>query len=214
VILETLLKAGAQVDSMDKTGRTSLMTAVMNRDVKCVKLLLENKADPNLEDKYKTDMLLIAVKNNDVDCVKLLLEYKANIDVHDRSGMNCFHVACQEKNFEILTVLLSFEHTSLNSVDNQGRSALHNAVANNDLKSVDALLNAGIDVNIQDQKDGDSALHVACKLNLIDLVQRLIKAKPQLSVWNLAKMTAVECAAERGHEEIVAMLEAEICVIQ
>ena len=60
------------------------MVASQNGDVDMVKLLLENKAQVDLQDNIGWASLFAASQNGHVDVAKVLLENKAQVDLQNR----------------------------------------------------------------------------------------------------------------------------------
>lgn len=92
----------------------------------------------------------------------------------DANGNTALHNAIWHRQTKRALRVIEKRSVNLNSVNRFGATALHLAVANEDLKVVQALLNAGADVNIRDN-DGDTpAKHAAEKGNpeIVDLLKR------------------------------------------
>ncbi len=73
------------------------------------------------------------------------------------------------------------------------------------LDSVLALLNEGVDVNIQDD-DGDTALHIAAAEDRLDIVQALLNAGADVSIKNFKSATSLCMAAKNGNLEMASLL--------
>lgn len=87
-----------------------------------------------------------------------------------------------------------------------GRTALHLAVANNNIEMTELLLQAGTDTNIQDSH-GETPLHLAAKLDHEDgsqqsapMMEFLISRKANPNIVDALGRTAVQVASLRGHD--------------
>lgn len=67
-------------------GRTALIGAVLNNKQKCVEVLLELKADPNLCDDSGVSPLMHAVIDNNRAMASLLIEHGADPTLQDHTG--------------------------------------------------------------------------------------------------------------------------------
>lgn len=83
-----------------------------------------------------------------------------------------------------------------------GDMHLHEVVREGCLDSVLALLNEGVDVNIQDD-DGDTALHIAAAEDRLDIVQALLNAGADVSIKNFKSVTSLCIAAKNGNLKMV-----------
>jgi ankyrin repeat protein len=85
--MKMLRRAGANVNVTNEMGLTPLHLAVMMKlpptrrpdQVKTVKYLLENDANPNIRDKGGSCAIDHAAVNQDIEIIKLLLEFGANV---------------------------------------------------------------------------------------------------------------------------------------
>lgn len=91
-IAKNLIKNGADVNARNNEEFTALISAAQNGNIEFAKILLNNKADPNVaattEKVAGWTPLLIAVLNGHVDVVKILIEKGANINVRTGTGKN------------------------------------------------------------------------------------------------------------------------------
>ena len=83
---EFLLSKGALPDIKNNEGTTALMSAVVQKKEKLVKLLIDYKADINLADRNGLPIIYV-VTYGDYDMIELLYNAGANIDVKDGNGL-------------------------------------------------------------------------------------------------------------------------------
>lgn len=92
---------------------------------------------------------------------------------------------------------------AINSVDAQGRSALHFAAGADDGKLLDLLLDRGVDVNLGD-KNNTTPLCVAADDGIVDNVAMLLRAGADLGArCGVDRNTPLHVAASRGHGSVV-----------
>ncbi|KAK3310943.1 uncharacterized protein B0T15DRAFT_519936 [Chaetomium strumarium] len=85
-VMELLLEAGADVDSVDGTRRTALLYAAANRDERIVKLLLDGGADPEAKDPSGRTPLSLTPELGNESIAKLLLDWGADVDSKNEYG--------------------------------------------------------------------------------------------------------------------------------
>lgn len=92
-----LLNHGANVNIKNAEGKTALMSAVEARDIKSVKLILENSSLQVIDeqDKNKTSALMIATRIGDsyIELAKNLLSYGADRNLLNNEGLNALAIA-------------------------------------------------------------------------------------------------------------------------
>ncbi len=84
---------------------TALMGAVYKNQLELVKLLLENKANPNLVDANGATALILAAQTGNVEMIKLLLQFKADKTVKTKDGKTAFEIAAFAGNENIINAL-------------------------------------------------------------------------------------------------------------
>lgn len=133
-MVNTLLKAGADVNALDAFG--------------CSPLHLAAKSPIELIS-YVSEMV-----------VEALLKANSNVMAQDEDGLTALHCAVWRGTSWGVVDILVEDKQIVNVRDNRGRTALHFAAENGDLHLAISLLDAGADIAAQDN-DGQTALHYA-----------------------------------------------------
>jgi len=150
--------------------------------------------------------LHLACRNSNADSTEetvwfLLSHPKIDVNLRVSHGRTALHLACQNSNTDsteiTVEILLSHPNTNVNLQDESGKTALILACENSDFYSTeitveillsyssqehhrcslqDELRSSNINVNLQD-KNGQTALHWACRFNHIKAVEMLLKYK-------------------------------------
>ena len=217
-----LLNGGADVDVQCKplkisqnelNGYTALMFACVNGQLEVVRMLLQAKANPNLQiTNNGQTALMLAICRREIQIVQLLLENGADLNIAKIDGGTAIHVAvfnCLGISSEGILQLL-MPNIDLNSLrsdkDVQSKS-----------KSSEEILqllvsHPNIDLNVM-SNNGLTCLMNASQFCLTSVVRLLLQngANPDIqcnhtSATDLNGFTALMFACQHGYLEIVQLL--------
>ncbi|KAK3003682.1 hypothetical protein RJ639_018452 [Escallonia herrerae] len=110
----------------------------------------------------------------------------------------------QAARYDDIEDLISLGSTglSLDSMDSEGRTALHMASANGHVDIVDYLISNRVDVN-SSNAEKNTPLHWACLNGHVEIVKRLILAGASVSAVNSHERTPVDEAVHAGKMEVI-----------
>ena len=100
-----LLEHGADLQTVDKFGRTVLCQNLLVSDLDCVEYLIHKGGFVNQQDRYGSGPLHYAAYANNGDLIKLLLKHKADYSLQDQEGHTAQDVAKIHKCKDALQVL-------------------------------------------------------------------------------------------------------------
>jgi ankyrin repeat protein len=100
-----LLSDGVAVNSQTETGKTALMGACFNGNIRVVKVLLTYGADVNLKDEQGITALMDAVMFGSEKLVELLIVAGADVEAKDKQGVSALDRAQKAKLETIVTLL-------------------------------------------------------------------------------------------------------------
>lgn len=103
-VAEYLAKHVKDINYISDSG-TALAAVAVKGDVKMAKILLENKADPNIADALGVTPLVYAAQFENIELIKLLLKYKASKTYKDKEGRTPLDHADFTKNQEVINLL-------------------------------------------------------------------------------------------------------------
>jgi ankyrin repeat protein len=108
---ELLIHLGADINHIDKNGRTVLMIAASLGRYEAIKLLIDNYAKIDILDKFGWSALMLGVYYNHYDVVELLLIYEADVNLSSSENLNALKIATQHKRDKMISLLLQYGAT-------------------------------------------------------------------------------------------------------
>ena len=179
-IMLSLLEAGAMVDEGTTCDiRNALMIAVTRENFECQKILLEYGLSVNKQDNDGETALMMAAQYGNVKSLQLLLEHDAYINIQDINGMTALIHAADRRCYDCVKFLIDF-NADLDITDNCDNDALLKSLIQESDIDRDRhgtlsllLIKAGCSIN-QENKDGNTPLHIAVQCLKINVIIELI----------------------------------------
>ncbi|XP_054716312.1 ankyrin repeat, SAM and basic leucine zipper domain-containing protein 1-like [Uloborus diversus] len=161
--VKAILSKDIWVDTILKSGWTSLMFACSAGNLELVQFLLEEKANPNYHKDMLTPLMAVCMsKKNEEDlskCCSLLIDNGANVNAHERHLTTPLMFASREGYTQIVKTLLDND-AEINAQDNRGNTAIAWAAQCGHGQVVRLLLEKGADVKILNRM-GQSPIDLA-----------------------------------------------------
>lgn len=209
--VKKLLNEGAEIDSKNIFGETSLHIAARMGHDRVIDVLLEKAAKVNSINNSGETALHIVAQTNHVSSLERLLT-TPEIDVHskDREGNTALHLAAQVGNQDVMDKLLQ-AGINIESANNQGETPLFSAAYAANTSAVEFLLNKGVKINHQDN-GGATALHIVVNDEYgFAMVKILLNNEADVTIKTHKGVTALQIAdqetdAEMGEVLIDALL--------
>ena len=200
-IVESLIKAGADIDTKCGKHESALLLAIDCENEEIVKSLIRAGADVNaLGEKFER-ALQKAVYSENSEIVKILLDAGADVSGSGEKNGSALHSAAFNGDSATVKFLLD-AGADVNASGGKYGSALQAAVRYGSFEIVKILLNAGADVNAPGGNYG-SALQAAVYYGSIEIVKIFLDAGADVNVSGGKYGNALQVAARDGNIEIV-----------
>ncbi|GFP56204.1 ankyrin-3 [Trichoderma asperellum] len=207
-IVRILVESGADPNIGKNSGFTPLMHAAWFGYDESMELLLDHGAA--LEEVYDGDdenqrgwtALSCAASHASKETVRILAEHGADFKHVSEKGLPILHMAAQE---DVLSVLMEYpSRIDVNQLDGDGKSALH--YTNVSMYNVKLLVNAGINLNIQEKTRGDTAISLAAYVGNLERVKYFIKQGANIHLGSSCDGAAIHQACRLGHMDVLKFL--------
>ncbi len=103
--LELLIALGADVNHVDKNGRTALMLCITTHRSKAINILLKHYADINIIDHFEWSALMFSCYYNNYDLSERLLQHGADATFRASNGNSALKIAETKKNTKMILLL-------------------------------------------------------------------------------------------------------------
>ena len=177
-IFKLIISKGANIDAVTNEGQ-SILSYTLQRgyDIES-KLLISNGADVHFKDtKGKTPFdYAIESSYDEPDVIELLLSKgggdisKENIDVFLKNAVFSGKTELASLFVKMGANTISF----INTVLKNGNTPLIKAAYESEINTVEWLINLGADVNVKNENNGNSPLHVTCEMTEEDRVKKML----------------------------------------
>ncbi|KAM0425303.1 hypothetical protein ACHAPT_009359 [Fusarium lateritium] len=151
-----------QLETLDKSGRTPLLSASINGFLDGARQLIGAGANCNARSHDSQSTPLIAASSwRYRDIVEALLNAgdRTNVNAEDKNGCTALHTASFQNHTKVVQLLLEHE-ASVDHEDEDGQTPLHLASSQGNESVIKSLLGAGASVDATDN-DANTALHLA-----------------------------------------------------
>lgn len=176
VIVAQLLEFGADVRSSDRKGNSAMMYAIEAGHPKVIKTLFKysDLVAPCVPNNQGVTPLMAAIDNNQQEIIDVLLPVSKNLDFKDKYGASVLHYAVAKSNPKLVETLIGMKGVDINLQDEDGTTALIEAVEVGSNSIVSFLLAKGANKTLKN-KAGKTALQLAEETRKQDIISLLKK---------------------------------------
>jgi len=186
-----------------QVGWTSAIhEAVWQNNVEKVKEMVAAKTDLEAVVEDCTPLYLACLKGH-TEVARVLIEGGANVD----GDSPPIFAAAGKGNLELVNLLLTHKaNPAAFSTQHAGCCGLHIAAEKNYVEVVEALLKAGVDVNIRSEKQKLTPLISAACCGSLEAVKALLKSSADIDAQSSTGNTALMLAIDRGKIDVALTL--------
>ena len=205
--IDYLVERGADINTPDSQGLTSLMIAIKGGNYDLVSSLLKHKADYDAVDSDGWTATMHAAYLNEPKMIRLIAGgYGADLDLVEKlSSSTALGLGAQKGQPLALVALLDSGANPDTQMGEAGYTALMIVSKLGSLPAAQVLTQYKADVNAQNS-GGVTALMIAAANNHVDIVSLLVKSKADTGLKSQSGQTALEAAKESKAEKVVDFL--------
>ncbi|WQF77076.1 Putative NACHT nucleoside triphosphatase, P-loop containing nucleoside triphosphate hydrolase [Colletotrichum destructivum] len=193
---------GYNVNENSSLGRSALVCACFNGDVKIAAILIANGADATIAVEDRRTPMHAASQNGHINVVRLLLEKGVDTTVTDEDGWTPMHFASQNGHIEVVKLLLKKRADAV-VTNNDGWTPMHAASLSGHVDVVKLLVEKGADATATDN-NGRTPIHAALQNDHIDVFQMFLQTERINIDWRDKNgRSLLSLAAGNGHETIL-----------
>ncbi|XP_020951842.1 ankyrin repeat domain-containing protein 29 isoform X1 [Sus scrofa] len=201
-LLRLLLNSGrVDVDCRDSHGTTLLMVASYAGHIDCVKELVLQGADINLQRESGTTALFFAAQQGHNDVVRFLFEFGASTEFRTKDGGTALLAASQYGHMQVVETLLK-HGANIHDQLYDGATALFLAAQGGYLDVIRLLLSSGAKVN-QPRQDGTAPLWIASQMGHSEVVRVMLLRGADRDAARNDGTTALLKAANKGYNNVI-----------
>jgi len=180
--------------------------AIKSDNLDGVKSLIHSGYDVNERNKYGYTPLMGAVYKGNIEIVNLLISAGAKLDDYDNAGNTPFMYAFygSEEKEAMVKFLLSL-NVKTKVMNNQELTPLILATLNNHCKSMELLIESGVDIETKGKLGGTALMHASDNENL-ESAKLLIKYGAKLETRDDLSFTPLIQAAFRNNGSMIRVL--------
>ncbi len=208
-MVEAYLRGGMDRNSVDSHGISPLMAAAAAGKVDVTKTLLDENANPDLASKDGDTALILAAAANQPDTVRALVEGNADVRAHNKENLSALLKAANAHYDGVVDVLLATSKDQL-ARDGQINRALLVAAVVGDPRMLGALLDHGASPDARAEKNGQTALMFATRLNKTDIIETLLTRGANARLTDKDGNTASTIALQSGHPELAKLIDSRV----
>nr|QLH02046.1 painless [Agasicles hygrophila] len=183
--------AVVRTNSICPSPEDTLLQQVLQNDIDGIAKTINDNLINHIYEDYNKPILLIACMKNEVNekTIAKILEYKPNLRYFDKEQWEALHYASSKTDSQVLKLVIDSiqKKYDINKILAQGNNALHilikygNLESDDFIKCAEILIQAGINVNLGDNKNYSPILLAAFK-GLKPLVELIINNIQQVDL--------------------------------
>uniref|UniRef100_A0A1B6DQ53 non-specific serine/threonine protein kinase n=1 Tax=Clastoptera arizonana TaxID=38151 RepID=A0A1B6DQ53_9HEMI len=213
-LLEDLLRGDqhSHINSQDSWGRTPLHAASTTENSRCLRVLLQAGANPNIacgpRGENRTP-LHVCSEHGFVGNVMLLVAHKGDLVARDSEGLTPLDIAEKGEHIECMHILKqAADSRELNR--HNAHLALRDALSTGELpliKTIISQLGNEAELVVNMAPNGcNTLLYTACEMGRKDIVKSLLEVEADGRIHPVTRYSPLYIACFKGHKDVVEIL--------
>lgn len=187
----------ADLNAVDKFGRTALHNAAENGKTNIIELLITKGCIVNACDRRDNRPLHFAACTRNLDAVQLLLRAGADINVKDRNQCTPLHLAAAGGVVGTCRLLIN-EGAQVDAKNAYGNTPLHMACLNGNPNVCEVLISCGANIEATNHR-GQTPLHIAAASTQgVDCLNYLVEKQVNINIQSFDGRTPLHMTAIHG----------------
>ncbi|KAK3583377.1 hypothetical protein CHS0354_040339 [Potamilus streckersoni] len=206
-VIESLIQAGLDLNARTNDDNHVLHIAVLSDNLPIVKYLIENNPSlPLQNDKKGWTAIHYAAMGGSAPVIEALIQAGLDLNARTNDDNHVLHIAVLSDNLPIVKYLIENNPSLTLQNDKNGWTAIHYAAAGGSAPAIEALIQAGLDLNAR-TNDDKHVLHIAAENDNLPIVKYLIENNPSLTLQkDMDGWTAIHYAAKGGSAPVIEAL--------
>ncbi|XP_065845176.1 ankyrin repeat domain-containing protein 17-like isoform X3 [Oscarella lobularis] len=203
---EYLILAGADIEALDKLGRTPFLNAALYGAEGPMNVLIEKGCNIHAKDEYGDGALGLASENGHLKIGKRLVELRLDVNESDQEGVTSLHRACKDNRVEMAEYLIS-AGADIEAVSKFGRTPFLEAAFYGAEGTLNVLIEKGCNIHAKAEAVyGNGALGLASEKGHLKIVKRLVGLGLDVNEANHNGSTSLHRACKKNHVEMAEYL--------
>ena len=213
-IYDALLAKGADLNETTHNGANALLLAASNaKDLGIINYFTTKGLALDSTDELGNEIFSYAAKGGNISLLESLKDKGVNYKVVNKDGENALFMAARgtRRNQNGIAVFSFLEELGLSNqiINAKGQNLLHLlANRNKDIALFKHLINAGLDVNLADNK-GNTPFMLAVQSNNIEIIKLLVQKVDNINTVNNKGQSALQLATLGNAVDVMRFLVAQ-----
>ena len=207
---DMMRNAGTDMFSVDENNQTALFKAAESGNLVLLRILLEQKLDPEHTDNFGENALMVALRCGNRSVAECLLKITDDpTRITDNEGSTLLHKAAWGNLPELANMLLQEYNMDIDTKDYTGRIALHIAAYQGNTRILKYLLEHGANINAVDN-EGKTPIFSGAYDGNLKTVKLLCECGANLLLKDNTNLTVLEYAISRKEFETAKFLNGKL----
>lgn len=177
-VIHACIEQRADLDVQGRYNKYALERAIEKRQGELARRLINAGADVHIKSRFFShSMLMLALEEGDLVTARALMKKGVSMQEVTKDGYGCLNAAVASGDPKVLAFAL--QHKAPRDVIYNGGDVIYQAVANNDIRMLDALLAAGFKIKFSARTGPQKGILQRAKKKSDNMYQHLLKLKEQ-----------------------------------